>query len=49
MVVSPDCRDGNHTKCDGSAIDLTTDTIEFCRCDAEGCICMDDAENDVKS
>jgi hypothetical protein len=45
--VSPDCRDGNHQKCTGTAWNLDTDSLEFCRCDVDGCICPDDAENDV--
>jgi hypothetical protein len=30
--VSPDCRDGNHTKCDGQAWDEDRDELAGCRC-----------------
>jgi hypothetical protein len=33
-VYSPDCRDGNHQKCDGAAWDLNTDALAPC-----GCVC----------
>jgi hypothetical protein len=30
--ISPDCRDGNHTKCPGDAWDLEKDELAGCRC-----------------
>jgi hypothetical protein len=30
--VSPDCRDGNHGKCNGDAWDLVLDTLLDCYC-----------------
>lgn len=30
--LSPDCRDGNHHKCDGTAWDEATDDITGCTC-----------------
>lgn len=32
MTESPDCRDGNHNKCDGTAWDLQTDAETRCSC-----------------
>jgi len=32
MMLSPDCRDGNHQKCNGDAWDLEADGITDCRC-----------------
>jgi len=32
MVVSPDCRDKNHTKCDGVAWDEQRDEPTACQC-----------------
>lgn len=34
--LSPDCRDGNHGKCDGVAWNLETDAPDFCQCSC-GC------------
>jgi hypothetical protein len=31
-AFSPDCRDGNHQKCDGLALDEDTDEITWCWC-----------------
>lgn len=30
--LSPDCRDGNHHKCDGQAWDDTEDALVSCGC-----------------
>jgi hypothetical protein len=30
--LSPDCRDGNHSKCDGVAWDIEADRTTFCLC-----------------
>jgi hypothetical protein len=32
-TLSPDCRDGNHFKCDGVAWDLKADEPTQCECD----------------
>lgn len=32
LLVSPDCRDDNHTKCDGNAWDLILDYVVDCDC-----------------
>lgn len=32
-LLSPDCRDGNHFKCDGVAWDLEVDMARACECD----------------
>jgi hypothetical protein len=32
MVLSPDCRDGNHTKCPGRAWNLILDDEVDCDC-----------------
>lgn len=32
MILSPDCRDGNHTKCDGIAWDVEADGYAPCEC-----------------
>ncbi|URC18088.1 hypothetical protein QEO76_gp49 [Arthrobacter phage Cole] len=34
-LLSPDCRDGNHTKCDGVAWDLELDGPSACECDCQ--------------
>ncbi len=31
-IVSPDCRDNNHQKCPGDALDETNDQITECQC-----------------
>ncbi len=35
--ISPDCRDGNHRKCDGQAWDVDADDVTGCGC--PGCVC----------
>jgi hypothetical protein len=35
-LLSPDCRDENHQKCDGTAWNLETDALDACGC---GCGC----------
>lgn len=37
MILSPDCRDGNHQKCNGVAWDLEADEPTQCRCPNEVC------------
>lgn len=32
MPLSPDCRDGNHQKCDGVAWDEEKDDFTTCKC-----------------
>lgn len=32
VLRSPDCRDGNHQKCDGVAWDMVLDALAGCRC-----------------
>lgn len=34
-LLSPDCRDNNHTKCDGVAWDLEDDMASACECDCQ--------------
>lgn len=31
-AISPDCRDGNHQKCDGIAWDMAADEATSCKC-----------------
>lgn len=35
--ISPDCRDGNHRKCNGEAWDEDADDLTDCQC--PGCLC----------
>jgi hypothetical protein len=35
--VSPDCRDGNHHKCDGAAWCMADDDYVICHCDCGRC------------
>ena len=32
LIISPDCRDGNHRKCNGDAWDLINDQPWECEC-----------------
>ncbi|AZS11744.1 hypothetical protein HOU96_gp46 [Arthrobacter phage Maja] len=34
-LLSPDCRDNNHSKCDGVAWDLEIDMASACECDCQ--------------
>jgi hypothetical protein len=43
-LLSPDCRDGNHFKCDGVAWNLQTDEPGQCECDGN---CADPAPADA--
>lgn len=36
--ISPDCRDGNHRKCNGEAWDEDADDLTDCQC--PGCLCQ---------
>jgi hypothetical protein len=31
-ILSPDCRDGNHSKCDSTAWDIEADALTTCEC-----------------
>ena len=31
-LLSPDCRDENHSKCDRLAWNIATDEVDYCQC-----------------